>query len=77
MEYTKNKDVESILRLKGDYIKSKKIKFESILYTENKNIQWATQSFTFPPSAQSNLKNVEIVDIDLEGGLDLNQIDLN
>ena len=38
LQYTKNKDVESILRLKGDYIKSKKIKFESILYTENKNI---------------------------------------
>ena len=34
----------------------------------------ATQSFTFPPSAQGNLNNVRIIDIDLEGGIDLNQI---
>jgi hypothetical protein len=46
-----------------------------IAYTENINIQWATQSFRFPPSAQGSLSNVKIVDIDLDGGLDLNQID--
>ena len=46
-----------------------------IRYTENKTIKWATQSFTFPPSAQSNLSNVEIVDIDKDGGIDLKLID--
>lgn len=46
-----------------------------IWYTENKTIKWATQSFTFPPSAQSNLSNVEIVDIDKDGGIDLKLID--
>ena len=48
-----------------------------IQYTENKMIAWATQSFTFPPSAQSNLSNVEIVDIDREGGIDLELLDEN
>jgi dTDP-4-amino-4,6-dideoxygalactose transaminase len=46
-----------------------------IQYTENRTIQWATQSFTFPPSAQSNLSNVEIIDIDKEGGIDLESLD--
>ena len=48
-----------------------------IQYTESKNITWATQSFTFPPSAQSNLSNVEIIDIDSDGGIDLNLVDEN
>ena len=43
-------------------------------YTENKTIKWATQSFTFPPSAQSNLSSVEIIDIDRDGGIDLELI---
>lgn len=46
-----------------------------IQYTENIMLQWATQSFTFPPSAQSSLSNVEIVDIDKDGGIDLKLID--
>ena len=46
-----------------------------IQYTENRTLQWATQSFTFPPSAQSNLSNVEIVDIDRDGGIDLELVD--
>ena len=41
----------------------------------NKKLKWATQSFTFPPSAQSNLSDVKIVDIDNEGGLNLEEID--
>jgi dTDP-4-amino-4,6-dideoxygalactose transaminase len=49
----------------------------AISYTENINIKWATQSFTFPPSAQSNLVDIEIVDIDNEGGIDLNKINKN
>ena len=47
----------------------------SIEYLENNKINWATQSFTFPPSAQGTLSNAKIVDIDLEGGLDLNELD--
>ena len=47
----------------------------SIEYFENKKIQWATQSFTFPPSAQGTLSNTKIVDIDSVGGLDLNELD--
>ena len=46
----------------------------SVDYFHKNNHQWATQSFTFPPSAQGNLNNVRIIDIDLEGGIDLNQI---
>ena len=40
----------------------------------NKDIQWATQSFTFPPSNQGTLKTSIILDIDLEGGLNLNEV---
>jgi dTDP-4-amino-4,6-dideoxygalactose transaminase len=40
----------------------------------NKPLQFATQSFTFPSSAQSYLKNTIIVDIDNDGGLDLSLI---
>jgi dTDP-4-amino-4,6-dideoxygalactose transaminase len=47
----------------------------SIEYFENKKINWATQSFTFPPSTQGTLSNTKIVDIDEEGGLDLNELD--
>ncbi len=47
----------------------------SIEYFENKKIQWATQSFTFPPSAQGTLSNAKIVDIDQDGGLDLEELD--
>lgn len=48
-----------------------------ILYTERiKSLQWATQAFTFPPSAQSNLSHAMILDIDPDqGGLDLSQVD--
>jgi dTDP-4-amino-4,6-dideoxygalactose transaminase len=41
----------------------------------NKDLQFYTQSFTFPASAQGYLDNVIIVDIDKDGGIDLNQID--
>lgn len=37
----------------------------------NKSLRWATQSFTFPPSAQGMLRDVIIVDIDADGGLEL------
>ena len=47
----------------------------SIEYYHKKNINWATQSFTFPPSAQGTLSNAKIVDIDKDGGLDLTQLD--
>lgn len=46
-----------------------------IEYYKNKKFQWATQAFTFPPSAQSNLRNVKIIDIDKEGGLNLDELD--
>lgn len=39
-----------------------------------KRLKWATQAFTFPPSAQGALRDVEIVDIDSEGGMDLNLV---
>jgi len=47
----------------------------SIGYFENKIINWATQSFTFPPSAQGTLSNAKIIDIDKDGGLNLNELD--
>jgi dTDP-4-amino-4,6-dideoxygalactose transaminase len=48
-----------------------------IQYYHNQNINWATQSFTFPPSAQGTLSNIKIVDIDKDGGLDLDELDNN
>jgi dTDP-4-amino-4,6-dideoxygalactose transaminase len=39
-----------------------------------KDYNWATQSFTFPPSSQGPLKDVKILDIDDGGGLDINEI---
>lgn len=49
----------------------------SINFYYNKNLKWATQSFTFPPSAQGPLSECNIYDIDLEGGIDLEEIDDN
>lgn len=46
-----------------------------IEYYEKIKINWSTQSFTFPPSAQSNLSKVKIIDIDKDGGLDITKID--
>jgi len=43
----------------------------------NKQLNWSTQSFTFPPSNQGTLKNSIILDIDLEGGLNLEEVDDN
>ena len=40
----------------------------------NTTIQWATQAFTFPPTTQGTLKETKILDIDLDGGLDLEEI---
>jgi dTDP-4-amino-4,6-dideoxygalactose transaminase len=45
-----------------------------IEFTNNHPIQWATQSFTFPSSAQGMLKDAYIVDIDMGGGIDLTKI---
>lgn len=42
-----------------------------------RTLRWATQAFTFPPSAQGFLKDTLIVDIDDEGGLDLNAVPLD
>jgi dTDP-4-amino-4,6-dideoxygalactose transaminase len=44
---------------------------------ENRDLQFCTQSFTFPASAQGYLDNVIIVDIDCDGGLDLSKVDLS
>ena len=48
-----------------------------IEYMINKKINWATQSFTFPPSAQSNLRDVTILDIDKDGGINLDLVKNN
>jgi dTDP-4-amino-4,6-dideoxygalactose transaminase len=40
----------------------------------SKSLQFSTQSFTFPSSAQGPLENVHIVDIDKNGGMDLDKI---
>ena len=45
-----------------------------IEYYEKKKINWATQSFTFPPSVQSNLSKAMIIDIDNDGGLDITKV---
>lgn len=40
----------------------------------NNELKWATQSFTFPPSNQGTLKTSIILDIDLDGGLNLEEM---
>ena len=47
----------------------------SIEYYHKQKLNWATQSFTFPPSAQGTLSNAKIVDIDKDGGLNLDELD--
>lgn len=47
----------------------------AIEYKNKESIQWATQAFTFPSSCQCNLSDVSIIDIDPDGGLDLQQVD--
>jgi dTDP-4-amino-4,6-dideoxygalactose transaminase len=47
---------------------------KSISQFNNKNNIWATQSFTFPSSNQGSLQTSRILDIDLEGGLNLEEI---
>jgi dTDP-4-amino-4,6-dideoxygalactose transaminase len=41
------------------------------------SLHWATQSFTFPPSCQGALSHSKIVDIDIDGGLNLDDLDSN
>jgi dTDP-4-amino-4,6-dideoxygalactose transaminase len=50
---------------------------QGINFYENRNLQWCTQSFTFPPSNQGTLKNSKIIDIDYEGGLNLDEVNEN
>jgi len=49
----------------------------SITMFQNQELNWATQSFTFPPSTQGTLKNSIILDIDLEGGINLDEVTEN
>ena len=46
-----------------------------IAVNSNSQLKWATQSFTFPSSAQGGLAGAKIIDIDKDGGLDLNLVD--
>ncbi len=48
---------------------------KGIMHVEKKNINWATQSFTFPPSAQEILSSAKILDIDHHGGINLEEVD--
>jgi dTDP-4-amino-4,6-dideoxygalactose transaminase len=41
----------------------------------NRTLTWSTQSFTFPASAQGYLQGTQIVDIDQDGGLELQHIE--
>lgn len=44
---------------------------------EKRKLQFYTQSFTFPASAQGYLEHVKIIDIDNDGGLDLELVDVS
>jgi len=51
---------------------------QSISYHNKKDIRWATQAFTFPPSAQGPLSNAHIIDMnENDGAIDLDKIDLD
>jgi dTDP-4-amino-4,6-dideoxygalactose transaminase len=43
----------------------------------NGKIYWATQDFTFPPSAQGNLKDCKIIDLDENFEFNLSKLDKN
>lgn len=45
-----------------------------IEFKDEIKINWCTQSFTFPSSAQGLLRDAKIIDIDEEGGLDLGMV---
>jgi dTDP-4-amino-4,6-dideoxygalactose transaminase len=47
---------------------------KSLSIYNNQTINWSTQSFTFPPSNQGSLHESLILDIDLNGGLDLREV---
>ena len=47
----------------------------NIYNASDDNLCWATQSFTFPASTQNVLATAQIIDIDEEGGLDLEKVD--
>ena len=47
------------------------------IYNNQTTINWSTQSFTFPPSNQGSLHESLILDIDLDGGLELREIENN
>ena len=47
----------------------------SINYYNKKELIWATQSFTFPPSAQGSLKHSIILDIDEDNSLSLEELE--
>lgn len=47
----------------------------AIEFHNKRKLNWTTQSFTFPPSAQMNLHDAQIIDIDNDGGLDLSLLD--
>ena len=49
----------------------------AIELSECMDLQFCTQSFTFPASAQGYLENVIIVDTDSGGGIDLTKIDVS
>ena len=49
----------------------------AIELNENHKLQFCTQSFTFPASAQGYLDNVHIIDNDEGGGIDLEKIDIS
>lgn len=49
----------------------------AINYYNKNNINWSTQSFTFPSSIQGPMKNISITDIDYDGSLDISKIDKN
>lgn len=44
---------------------------QALINYRNSELQFATQSYTFPASAQTSMANAHIVDIDEEGGPDL------
>lgn len=67
-------DNKSVIAVTNGYA-AIKVATAAISRFKRKTMKWATQAFTFPPSAQISPQKVVIIDVDKEGGVDLSKID--
>ena len=72
-EYFQVEDTKSVIAVTNGTIAIQLL--AQAFNTDDIEVQWATQSFTFPPSNQCNLRNSRILDIDVSGGINIKDVD--